>query len=340
MEAGVPTFELSGSTDMDLLRDLSGRSYKEQAQFALNAFWNGFGKDNTDQVWEYSAKMSELDERNGAEGCELDEMTAHRFLEVFEETLTVREMRAVLKDIDIDTNKNVSLAEYLIFRFKLDWHELVHSIQGGNPEEIERAKSLLSEAMARVTESQERAASARQAETDLGKARRQAQAAEAEVKEAEVEVKKSADEVRVLEDAQNKRLADLEAKTKEGGQVSRNKAVHELAQAKAEDPLPLRRAKITAEAAEKRAEKASRAAAEETRKVEAALEEAKRLRQEADAAVEEARRAMAEAEKYLNKVKNSMPQGTMWWITRELEEQKKFLPQSKGGKTGDEYWKN
>jgi hypothetical protein len=38
--------------------------------------------------------------------------------------------------------------------------------------------------------------------------------------------------------------------------VSRNKARAELAQLKAEDPLPLRKAKITLEAATKRADKA------------------------------------------------------------------------------------
>ena len=40
-----------------------------------------------------------------------------------------------------------------------------------------------------------------------------------------------------------------------GGVVSRNKAKNELAQLKAEDPLPLRKARITLEAALKRAEK-------------------------------------------------------------------------------------
>ena len=53
--------------------------------------------------------MIELDEHRGAEGCELDEMTAHRFLENFEETLTVREMREVLREIDI-----VSLIEFVL----------------------------------------------------------------------------------------------------------------------------------------------------------------------------------------------------------------------------------
>ena len=49
----------------------------------------------------------------------------------------------------------------------------------------------------------------------------------------------------------SKQIATLDAKTKDQsiGQVSRNKAVQELAQLKGQDPLPLRRAKITQEAA-------------------------------------------------------------------------------------------
>lgn len=339
MVASSPIVKLNGSTDMDMLRDLSSFTYKDQSQFVLNAFWVEFGKDNAEIVWDLCAKMVELDERNGENGCELDELTAHRFLESLEETLTVRELRDVLREIDIDTNKNVSMAEYLIYRFKCDWHELVHSIQGGNPEEVERAKALLSEAMRRVTQSQESARSARAAESNLATARRHAQSAEADMKVAEREVKKSTDAVRLLEQQHNDRLAALLAQTTQGGQVSRNKAVHELAQAKAEDPLPLRRAKITAEAALKRAERATDAAAEETRKVEAALVEAQKKRKEADAAVVQARRALAEAEDYLERVKTTMPQGTVWWIGREIHEQKKYLPQSKGGVTGDEYWK-
>jgi hypothetical protein len=54
----------------------------------------------------------------------------------------------------------------------------------------------------------------------------------------------------------------LKKKSEEGGVVSRNKAKNELAQHLAEDPLPLRQAKITAEAAVRKAEKATKAAAE------------------------------------------------------------------------------
>ncbi len=53
------------------------------------------------------------------------------------------------------------------------------------------------------------------------------------------------------EDDYKKKIADLDGKTKDMslGAVARNKAVQELAQLKGQDPLPLRRAKITQEAA-------------------------------------------------------------------------------------------
>ena len=51
-------------------------------------------------------------------------------------------------------------------------------------------------------------------------------------------------EVRAQEDAYNARTADLTKRSEEGGVVSRGKAKNELAQHLAEDPLPLRRAKV------------------------------------------------------------------------------------------------
>lgn len=47
------------------------------------------------------AEISELDEKNGGAGCELTEFEAHRFLEQLDETQTVKEMRATLRDVDI-----------------------------------------------------------------------------------------------------------------------------------------------------------------------------------------------------------------------------------------------
>jgi regulator of protease activity HflC (stomatin/prohibitin superfamily) len=101
--------------------------------------------------------------------------------------------------------------------------------------------------------------------------------------------------------------------------VSRNKAKAELAAHLAEDPLPLRKAKITLQAAERKAEKALKAATE--------------ARQAADDAVAAAQRKFEEAQAYLEEVKSKggSGEGLMWWLERELTEKKKYMPTSKGG---------
>lgn len=62
-------------------------------------------------------------------------------------------------------------------------------------------------------------------------------------------------DVKSQEEARDSKTADLTRKSGVGGLVQQNKAKNELAQHMAEDPLPLRRAKITLEAALKKAEK-------------------------------------------------------------------------------------
>jgi len=84
-----------------------------------------------------------------------------------------------------------------------------------------------------------------------------------------------------------------------------------------EDPLPLRKAKITTEAAERKADK-----------VRAPFRAA---REAAEAAEDEARRRLDEAEAFLNEIKKKPGQayGALWWIDRELQEQRKYLPSNK-----------
>jgi len=157
------------------------------------------------------------------------------------------------------------------------------------------------------------------------------------------------------------------------GVVQRNKAKNELAQHLSEDPLPLRQAKITQEAATKKAERARIAAdaahhAAESARVEAekaqreakiaadaahaAKVEAERVKQEAERDHEEAEHSRVAAERaadeasrsaqicvekfeetqrYLDEVR-SRPgnfQGSLWWIDRDLQEAKKYMPKNR-----------
>jgi len=116
------------------------------------------------------------------------------------------------------------------------------------------------------------------------------------------------------------------------------KAKNELAQHLGQDPLPLRKAKITAEAAAKKLEKANKAAQEAKDRAEAdrvkaqeaaALAESDRIA--AEAAVEDGQQKLIAAEQYLEAQKakgTGKTEGTFWWLDRELAEKKKYMPKS------------
>jgi len=285
----------------------------------LNAFWNTFAEAEAQNIYDYVQRCQELDLENHNQGHELYEMMAHRFLELIKSTLTVREMREGLRSVGIEKVKYVPLTNFLIFKYKVDWHKLVNAAQGDNQEEVAQAQRMLEEVSKALQAVQKTASESAKAEIEAINAENAAKAAKAELEAALAELKKE-------EDAYNQKKADLEKRSEEGGVVSRNKAKAELAQHLAEDPLPLRRAKITTEAAVKKAERTAQAA-------EVATAAAKQARIAAEQAVEEAQKRVAEAEAYLDEVKSKpgSAAGAIWWIDRELHEQKKYLPTSKGG---------
>jgi len=264
------------------------------------------------------------------------------FLEFFNETLTVRALRTALRETgaigEKDRPKNIPLIHYLLFKFSVDWHVLVHASQGDNSKEIAEAQRMLDEVQSAFAEADRRASEAaaavRQASATAAEAKRREDAAKADEEEAvareaearereapfkaaQEELQAALAEVHAQEAEYHGKIADAERRSEEGGVVSRNKAKAELAQLKSEDPLPLRKAKITLEAATKKAEKArapfeaatkqaeaARAAATasalEASHARAAAEEAHRAaeaaKHAADEAVEQARQRVAEAE--------------------------------------------
>jgi len=221
----------------------------------------------------------------------LDEFNAHRFLEKLGETKTIRDLRDELRDIDMDFNRRMALVEYLLYRYKYTISDFVRRPQGGNVEELQIAQRNLDEAQAALNE---------------------ARIAQDEATRAEAELKAALEELHAQEDAYNQRKMELERKSEDSnlGVVQRNKAKNELAQHLSEDPLPLRRAQLTTEAATKKAEKA-RIAAEETLAI--------------------AEHKFEEAHEYLEILKTTVGggQGSIWWMEHELEEAKKYLPKRK-----------
>jgi len=389
---------LDGASDHDKLHDLCKLTYKEQGVWFLNAFWEGGivgGKriaDDPESIWNYVHKASVIDNVK-ASGNALDELEAHRFLEAFHEAHTVLEMRSQLRKTgalaENERPKEVPLTHFLLFKYAVNWHKLVNAPQGDNSaqiaeaqdklEEVQRAfdastkadaeaSAALREALAREKEAKESedAAVAREAEAvsteNEARARESdARVAEAPFKAAQEEVEAALAEVRAQENAYNEKTAQLKKDSEEGGVVSRNRAKVQLDAHLAEDPLPLRKAKITLEAANKKAERArapfqaateiataARAKAEDARleaeaarkeaeadrqKAEAARSEAEEAKGRAEEAVAAAQAAVAEAEALLEEIKASSGsgQGALWWIDRELTEKKKYMPVSKGG---------
>ena len=62
---------------------------------------------------------------------------------------------------------------------------------------------------------------------------------------------------------------------------------------------------------------------------------AQAAKKQADDALDAAAQAVAAAEAYLDEVskKGGSPLGAIWWMQRQLAEQKKYLPTSRGGTT-------
>jgi len=312
---------LTGSTDNEKLLSLCSKTYKEQAVWFLNAYWDKYQND-AEHIWSWVLKHTSLDLQNGANGTGLDELNAHRFLESINETLTVVSMREGLRATGAisasERPKTVPITHFLLFKFKVDWRQLVNT-KGDNSAEIAEAQRLLDEVSKAFAESEKQANLARTAENA-------ARIQEAPFKAAQEELEAAVADVKRQEDERNEKTALLQKKSSEGSVVQQNKAKAELAQHLAEDPLPLRKAKITLEAARKKAEKARAPFEAVTKAAEAA-------RAKAEAALAEASSRVDEAEAYLNEVKAKpgSPHGAIWWIERELQEQKKYLPTSKGG---------
>lgn len=136
--------------------------------------------------------------------------------------------------------------------------------------------------------------------------------AEADLAKSEEELKVAIAETKAQQDAQDKKISDLTAKSTDAGatQVARSKAAAELAQAKQEDPLPLRKSKITQEAALRKVEKNKKQVQEDISKTESALRAAEEYLQVISAGGGDAK-------------------GQIWLMKRELIEANKYLPKSK-----------
>jgi len=325
---------LSGN-DEAKFKQLSAKTYKDQAIWFLNAYWKDFGQKEAERIWTYKHKCDELDLQNRAAGTALDELNAHRFLEAFKEPLTVREMRETLRNSGvIEKFSNVPLIHFLIAIFKSDWHYVVNAPQGDNREEIEKAQRMLDAVQAAFRESEAKAQAAAVALREAESREREARQKEAEAEAAKRELEVALADLKAQETAYENKTKEIQSRIDSAsGVVGQNKAKAELAQHLNEPTLPLRKARITQEAAVKKADRARAAAEASTAQAVEARKASAKAKEAAEQAVEDARQKVDEAEKYLEEVKNKpgSAQGSIWWLERELHEAKAFLPERKGG---------
>jgi len=83
--------------------------------------------------------------------------------------------------------------------------------------------------------------------------------------------------------------------------------------------------------AKKAAESAAAAAEQDRKGAEVAAAVAEKDRVHAESALEEAQKKLAEAEAYLEEQKakgTGETHGTFWWMDRELQERKQYMPKS------------
>jgi len=335
--------------DRNTFKSLTRKVYVDQAKWYLNGFWREEGEQQAEEVWTIVHKFTALDPKKAA-GNELDPVLSSHYLQGINKVMTALELKEALRRIDVDANGLMALLEYLLFKYNRSVLKCLNNPQGGSEED----KRKLDEAAARCEQLQKalddlqvQLTNQKRAERDAKVAENNAHAAEAEARSAEAKVKVAEGEARAA-DADLKRQQDeLAGKIKglEGkianpstGAVAKGQAVQELAGLKGADPLPLRKAKITQEAAVRRVE-AERKNAEQRRKQseqdrEAAIAarkaaEAQTVRVEA--AVADTERKCREANDILEELKKheGVPHGAIWWMQRQITEAKKYMPRSK-----------
>jgi len=318
---------------MDGWNRLVNKNHTKQAQWWLNGFWGDLEKE-ADAIWDLVHIMIEIEcgkpKKYGKlkweekEGHDLDQFQAHRFLEQIGESMTVKELRSKIGFLDIDKNKRLSLTEFLVDKYKKNIVDVIEAPQGG-----QAAQEALDRATKKVDDAVEKMNEASEAATKAAESSAEAKTAE-EVSKASTDACQQASEaVEAQEEKRNKKLTKLRNKVenKDGrlSQMKVNTARNELAQLEDEDPLPLRKAKLTQKAALSKQTKAHKLAKKASKKAAAAAEAAELRKNEAETLLQEARDALTE----LKEKGDGIAHGNIWWMEKELAERQKNMPRSK-----------
>jgi len=318
--------------------DLSKLKYKDQAIWFLNGYW-GDGVDPSVSllVWDYIKKFVELDllgpTRKGEDGNELDQFWSAKFLEDMDSAMPAIQRKEALRTIDQDSNGKMSAIEYLVWKYKKGVKETVEAPQGDNTEAILAAQRAVERVASQLIECEKKLEVQKRAKEENDIALAELKKAEKELKLAEGELESAINDLKKQEDEYKMKCDSLESKSKDQSisSMQRNKATNELLQLKQEDPLPLRRAKITQEAALRKVQKQKKATEEAKVIQERKGKELEKAIRELEAAYVSLEQKMAEAQLELEKIRSKPGggKGALWWLQRELFEIDNRLPRAK-----------
>ena len=120
----------------DRFEALTALSVEEQAEQFLMQFvmeFRGRFNEVTDLALDFKTMAGSRGKGRAVQ--ELDEFQCHQFLEKRGETLTVRDLRDKLREIDIDSNGSVALIEYLLFKYDKTLEDMfTETADGVDPE--------------------------------------------------------------------------------------------------------------------------------------------------------------------------------------------------------------
>jgi hypothetical protein len=102
--------------------EVTATSIDDQCKFFLRAFVTDFA-GRFEDVLDLAEEFKQYAPDTGVVR-ELEEDKAHLFLERRGETLTVKELRDALKEIDLDSNNRVSFIEYALYKYQFTIHQL------------------------------------------------------------------------------------------------------------------------------------------------------------------------------------------------------------------------
>jgi len=318
--------------------DLSKLKYKDQAIWFLNGYW-GDGVDPSVSllVWDYIKKFVELDilgpTRKGEDGNELDQFWSAKFLEDMDSAMPAIQRKEALRTIDQDSNGKMSAIEYLVWKFNKGVQETVEAPQGDNTEAILAAQRAVERVASQLAECEKKLDAQKRAKEENDIAVAELKKAEKELKVAEAELESAISDLKRQEDEYRTKCETLESRSKDQSisLMQRNKAANEHLQLKQEDPLPLRRAKITQEAALRKVQKQKKTTEEARLIQETKGKELEKAIRELEAAYVSLEQKMTEAQAELEKIRSKPGggKGALWWLQRELFEIDNRLPRSK-----------